>query len=1104
MPKDDKVRAVLIVHVCSASGEPSAKAKISFKPQDGRSGALRYQSDVAGYVLDNVEPGSGWLELSQSGAADQRREISLNSGENHEQFVLGKRGVRTYFREKVRMPVEAEPDTYALMLVSQARRDEEKKRALLGQLRLDFQDEPELAARLGMHSFKLPSANAEEVLARLARNPAIEHLGAIVSMRETGYSFLTQDVIAQFAGPRLEEVRKIVKELGFTVTREIVYAPHTYVLRWHKPATLELLDAIERLAERKDVAWAEPSLAITPELDAITPTDFLWPGLWDRQLIGLPDAWQHLQDVGLDTFGDPDIVLAVWDSGTQSVGGVPTNADFSGTVSNGQPKVLASFDFINMVANNDTPWSDHGSGVAGVSAALANNASPVLGQNYGLTGSAPNVQIITCAGTTSTDLYVADQYIWMAGFDPQSPVAGFPATPPSRGADVITCSLTPGANATLSGIARATLDFVTSFGRGGKGTLCFFSTGNNNLNNVTARPYGAYEKCFGIAATSIDNDGITEIRAPFSGWGNIALCAPSHDQYVGTAPRHNPPVNYAAWSGAHAGAGNMISFMQSQTTLGAASVAGATTLTLASVAGFAVNGVIHIGPLGANGSEPARITAVNAGTNQLTLAAALLNAHGAGDIVQTGPANHKNNFGGTSSATPLCAGVAALVLSANPDLTFIEARQILRDTALKLNLANTDPTGQWLDAGGAPSVTSGLPAVRSQWYGWGRVDAAAAVEAAVSFAATRDLVIRDNLADTGAVASAGAFWNSPDIWCRLGTPASDPGALPAAYANAGPHQAPKRGQANWIYARVRNNGTANSLDAWVRLSVTHYPSMEFTYPASFQPTNGPGDPISSPMAPGTYFIGEAKVTGVLPGSDQIVSIEWPAGLIPPENVSTPAGNVVWHPCLLAEITPHDGPAATGNHVWDDNNLAQKNISIVNADSGTDFASAMVIGHQDNLAEFLYLEVNRGRLPREVQLYVDVMDRLLLRRMKAPRERQAFDPRMIRHEDDGELLTRPVLTHLPRLGRMSALRPDWTIGTHEAREVVLLSAQAKVRLPLHIGKGRLSPLVVGGIAGHNAAPGEYEIVLIQRQPGGEISGSATVMLNIGKQKRKLPK
>lgn len=1101
MPSDFDVTTQLTVDVCDAHGEPIDDVQVTYRSAYSDDEAkLEFAPTSAGYQARDLPQGSGRIVVSHPKLDEQEREVTLGGAEQREQFVLGPRGARTYFRGNVRMPVDADDDLFAITLAHDARKDDGRFLASIDKLKLDFREGPELAGRSGVRMFKMPAGKAAELLAQLAQHPAVEHAGAVVSVREKGFSHLTQDVIVRFRGPRLDEVRRIAKEHGYTVTRDVVYAPHTYVLRWSRPATLELLDSIEKLAARDDVEWAEPSLVVTPELDAITPTDFLWPGLWDRQLIGCQDAWQHLQDAGLDTFGDPDIVLAVWDSGTQSAGGIPTNDDFAGTVSNGQPKVLASFDFDNMVANNNAPWDDHGSGVAGVAVARANNAAPVAGQTYGLVGSAPNVQIMTCAGRLPyVDIEVADQYIWMAGFNPQSPLAGFPAAPPPRGADVITCSLTPGAGAVLSGIARATLDFVTTFGRGGKGTMCFFSTGNANQNNVTARPYGAYEKCFGIAAISLANDGVTEVRAPYSGWGQIALCSPSQDQ-VPTV--HNPPGGFMPWAAAHAGQGNMISFRQTQTTLSTASAAGATTLTLASVAGFAVGATIHVGAIGAVGSEPGRITAVNVGTNTLTLAAAQLNAHAAGAIVQTGPANHKNNFGGTSSATPLCAGVGALVLSANPNLTYIEARQILRDTAVKLDLANTDPVGQWLDANGNPSVVSGLPAVRSQWYGWGRVDAAAAVQSAISFGATRDLVIRDNLADTGAVASTGAFWNSPDIWCRTSAPAGDPSAIPANYGVTGPHQPPIRGQANWVYARVRNNGTAASLDAWVRLSITHWPGMEFTWPASFQPLTGPGDPIPSPMTRGTYFIGEAKVTGIAPGADQIVSIQWPVGLIPPATVPTPAGPANWHPCLLAEITPHDGPAATGNHVWDDNNLAQKNISIVDADAGADFATAIVIGHEDNEADFLWLEVNRGRLPRAVQLYVDLLDPVLLRRLRSNNKkpvpangRHAAVP----HEENGELLTRPMAATLALPAWLARTRPSWRIGTHQARSVVMLSALPRVSLPIHAGAGRVVPLVIGGIAGSDAEPGEYEIVLLQRQPDSTVSGSATVMLTVGKRK-----
>ncbi|WP_119268996.1 S8 family serine peptidase [Taklimakanibacter deserti] len=1090
------------VEVRNATGDIVKDATVTLQSVGSRNAISVPFDDKAGlYVANEIPRGDGVLDVRHSQLQSQTRKIHVGGDQHRELFILGAKGVKTYFREKVRVPVDADGDLIGVTLVRRARGARDAVIQLTARLGLQPEDVPPLAEKAGVQLFRSGGIDAFRALAQLSEHPLVEHAGAVVSMRQAGFTHLTREIVVQLREQK--DIRPIAEEHGYEVVRELSFAPRTYVLRWNKPATLDILDSIAAIAARDDVEWAEPSLVVTPEVDAIIPTDPLWPGLWDRQLITVQDAWQHLQDAGLETFGDPDIILAVWDSGVQSVGGVPTNSDFSGTVSNGAPKVFATFDFDNMVANNDNPWDDHGSGVAGVSVALANNPSPIPGQAHGLAGSAPNVQIMTIAGRTPyIDLEVADQYIWMAGFDPQSPLAGFPAAPPARGADVITCSLTPGAGAPLSGTARATLDFVTTFGRGGKGTMCFFSTGNQNQNNVTARPYGAYEKCFGIAGTSFANDGVTEIRAPFSGWGQIALCSPTQDQ---SPTVHNPPTGFMPWSAAHQGDGNLISYVQSQTTLTAASAVGATSLTVASVAGFAVNAVIHVGPFGGLGSEPARITAVNAMTNQLTVqgfnngfGGGLLNAHVVGDMVVTGPNNHRNNFGGTSSATPLCAGAAALVLSANPALTYIEARQILRDTAVKFDLANTDPVGQWLDANGNPSVGSGQPPVRSGWYGYGRVNAGAAVDAAIMFAGTRDLVLRDNLADTGAVASTGAFWNSPDIWCRRLDPAVDPSPLPPNYATAGPHEVPMRGQDNWVYARVRNNGTLASLDAWVRISVTHYPGMEFTYPASFQPINGPGDPVPFPMVPGTYFIAEAKITAVPPGGEQIINVRWPTALIPPADVATPSGPVHWHPCLLAEVTPHDGPPPTGNHVWDDNNLAQKNISIIGTDAGADFTVATVVGNEENKAEYVLVEINRGHLPREVELYLDLLDPILRRRIReslsaGARERARLEEALADSSDRSVSALAGNLRPMPPKPQQQ----DWRFAWYKGREVVSLRARPRVQVPVYGGQGRLSTIVLGGVVGKSAKPGDYEIVLVQRQPSGKISGSATVALTIAK-------
>lgn len=1070
----------LYVDARDVGDEVVRDAKVAFTP-DGRKTKpipIPFDPSTCLYAAA-VPPGSGELSVKHGKLEAQTRDIAAPA---RELVILGARGAKTFFRGNVRVPITAEPGLIGVTLIRAARRGAEAGARLAAELKIEPLRTTEIAERAGMRLFKVPARSVPRVLERLSRHPLVEQAGAVVTRHESAFSHLTRDIVVAFRGPRGDQVRAIAAECGYRVERALAYAPSTYVLRWEKPASLAILDSIERLAARPDVAWAEPSLVVTPDVDAVIPNDYLWPGLWDRQLIGVQDAWQALQDAGKPPFGDPNIVLAIWDSGVQSAGGVPTNQDFVGTVSNGQPKLLATFDFDTMVANNDNPWLDHGSGVAGVAAAMANNPSPVPGIGYGVTGAAPNVQVMTLIGRTPyVDIEVADQYVWMAGFDPHSPLPGFPAAPPPRGADVITCSLTPGQGAPLSGTARAALDFVTTFGRAGKGTLCFFSTGNQDKNNLTWRPYSAYEKCFGIAATSLADNGATEIRAPYSGWNVISFCAPSQDALLTT---HNPPAGFMPWSGEHKDVGNLVSFPQTQTVLTGQAAVGATVLKLASVAGFAVNAIIHVGAIGAPGSEPARVTMVDAMNNKLTVegfkeyafGGGLLNLHQIGDPVATGPADHINYFGGTSSATPLSAGAAALVLSANPDLTYIEAREILRDTAVKFDLNNNHAVGRWLDINGNPSLMSGLPPVKSGWYGYGRIDAEAAVQEALGFALSRDLVIRDNLADTGAVTSAGAFWNSPDIWCRRLAPAMDPGALPAGYATAGPHEKPVRAHDNWVYARVRNRGTSPSLDAWVRLSVSHFPGMEFTWPASFQPTEGPGDPIPQPMTPGTYFIGEAKVSGLAPGEDRIVSVKWPASLIPPAEVDAGMGPVHWHPCLLAEISPHDGPAPTGSHVWDDNNLAQKNITIVDTDADADsgFRFANVIGHQDNLADTLILEIDRGRLPAEVRLYVDLLDPALLRQVREPALAGAVD--------------------------FAGPQP-WEVGRHKGEDVLFLRPEPRVQIPLPIGRGRIVPLAIGGIIGKGAAPGDYEIVMLQRQPTGEISGSATLQLGIGRKKGK---
>ena len=76
--------------------------------------------------------------------------------------------------------------------------------------------------------------------------------------------------------------------------------------------------------------------------------------------------------------------------------------------------------------------------------------------------------------------------------------------------------------------------------------------------------------------------------------------------------------------------------------------------------------------------------------------------------------NYANDFGGTSSASPGAAGIAALVLSVGPALQWQQVRDILRRACDRI-----DPTGGQYDGSG-----------HSRFYGYGRLNAETAVSLA--------------------------------------------------------------------------------------------------------------------------------------------------------------------------------------------------------------------------------------------------------------------------------------------------------------------------------------------------------------------------------------
>ncbi len=91
-------------------------------------------------------------------------------------------------------------------------------------------------------------------------------------------------------------------------------------------------------------------------------------------------------------------------------------------------------------------------------------------------------------------------------------------------------------------------------------------------------------------------------------------------------------------------------------------------------------------------------------------------------IVTTGRDNsYTTDFGGTSSSTPLVSGIIALMLEANPNLTWRDVQHILIKTAAQIDAEDSD----WTVNGAGLHI--------NHKYGFGRIDAQAAVNTALTW-----------------------------------------------------------------------------------------------------------------------------------------------------------------------------------------------------------------------------------------------------------------------------------------------------------------------------------------------------------------------------------
>jgi subtilisin family serine protease len=324
---------------------------------------------------------------------------------------------------------------------------------------------------------------------------------------------------------------------------------------------------------------------------------------------------------------------------------------------------------------------------------------------------------------------------------------------------------------------------------------------------------------------------------------------------------------------------------------------------------------------------------------------------------------------GTSFATPIVAGVAALMKSANPCISVEDLQAILKGTASKTG--PYDYHWDWERPG------------HSIELGYGRVNAGNAVTVANDlYSASPDLYLRDLEDDYGLepnqaiINNNGAVWISNDIWVRNSND------------NQTQHQNPIDGQVNYVYVKVRNRSCAPSASSgnnlklyWTKANTN--PTWPDMWDASISEEDlFPGS--GNPNAPMGDIIGTQTIPAIDGGAYSILVFPWT-----PNNSIYTSTSTDWHFCLLARIESSADPMAqteTGNlyeNVYQNNNIVLKNIEVILVVSGPEPVKPeanVAVGNAGSLSTFTisfgeYLGQYYSQVTKEAEVHV-ILDSLL--------------------------------------------------------------------------------------------------------------------------------